>query len=248
LLYGDDSEWTKRPELLLSEANDAYTFAIDNMGRYVENNRGRVISEFDGKSLMSLVLDKLPLYSTPKAKTNGEPNKGYDERHNKLVEDILELRALKSSDEGTRAKAHEVLMKKIKDDKDVPDWIKLTIQRYAGKESTFISMIFLRYAGGQEQALKKYLSKDDKPDETKLKNLINNSLRVAYDRYDDIPSGKAFDKERREDIWEKGIRPCYMTIARELRSVEKKELEDDNPDKREQNEREDERRSLGMAA
>lgn len=247
LLYGDPNEQLSRTDAqLMSEADDAYTFAIENMGRYIENNRGQVINEFDGNGLMSLVLDKLPLYSTPKEKRKGEPNEHYDEKHNKIVADILEFRALRSSDERTRAEAQKNMMDEIMNDKEVHPWIKVSLQRYAGRDSSFVSMIFTRYVAGQEKALKKYLTNDGKPDETKLRNLIHDSLRVAYDRYDTIPSGAAFDKERREDVWEKNLRECYMTMARELRSVEKKELEDDNPVKREENEREDERRASGM--
>jgi hypothetical protein len=249
LLYGDQNEQLSRTDTqLMSEADDAYRFAIENMSRYIENNRGRVISEFDGKSLMSLVINKLPLYLTKKKNHDGSPNEHYDAKHNKLVADILEFRAMKSSDEKTRGEAQESLMKKIMDDKEVPEWIKVSMQREAGRGQSFERMIFIKYAAGQTNALLRYLTNGDKPDESKLKELINNSLRVAYDRYDDIPSGKAFDKERREDVWEKSLRECYMVMARELRSVEKKELEDDNPEKREENEREDERKSLRMAA
>jgi hypothetical protein len=246
LLYGGPNDQSNY-EHLMSEANDAYSFAIENMSRYIENNRGQIINKFEGKSLLDLVLNKLPLYST-KEKKDGDHNGHYNEKHNKLVADILELRDMNSSDEKTVAKAQKNMMEKIMEDKEVPEWIKVSMQRYAGRESSFVPMIFSRYHAGQTKALFRYLTKGDKPDESKLRGLINNSLRVAYDDLDSVPSGKEHDKERREKIWENNLRECYKVMARELRSVEKEDLEEKDSKKREENERKAERISLRMAA
>jgi hypothetical protein len=236
LLYGDENEQLRRPtEHLMSEARDAQSSAVENMGRYMENNSGQVMNRLDGKSLANLVLNSHPLYLTG------------NEKHDKVAEDILELRALNSSDEKTAGEAQKSIMKRINEDKEVPDWIKISIQRYAGRESSFVPMIVSRYVNGQNKALSKYLTNGDKPDESKLRGLINNSLRAAYDKFDDVPSGKENDEER-NDIWEQNIRPCYLTIAKELRSVEKKKIDEKDSKKQESKAREKDRNSLGMAA
>ncbi len=236
LLYGDPNEQLRRPtEHLMSEANDALSSGVENMGRYIENNSGQAMSGLDGKSLMGLVINSHPLYLTG------------DERHDKVAADILELRAMNSPNEEVRHKASGNMMRRILTDKEVPDWVKVSIQRYAARESTFVATIFSRYHEGQEKAIARYLTSGDKPDESKLRRLINESLRVAYDKFDDVPSGEENDDERK-DIWEQNIRPCYLAIAGELRSIEKKKLEEKDSKKQESKAREAERQSLRMAA
>jgi hypothetical protein len=235
-LYGDSNEQLRRTDTqLMSEARDAESSAVENMGRYIEHNSGQVMNRLDGNSLATLVRNSHPLYLTG------------NKQHDEVVADIIELRAMNSSDEKMVAQAQKSMMDRINNDEEVPDWIKVSIQRYNTLESPFVSMIFARYSAGQKKALDSYLTKGGKPDETKLKALINNSLRAAYDKFDDVPKGKEHDGER-SDIWEQNLRPCYLEIAKELRSLEKRKLEAKDSKKQEEKAREKERQSLGMAA
>lgn len=246
LLMGDSRKHVgKSPEVIKQIGHTAYSDGIEKMSRYVEMNYNPVMNKLDGKELVRLVMN-IPLYKTSdKEYKHGKVTK--DKEHNELVDLINEIRSMNSEDKEIQGKVISNALSNILKSKEVPDWVKNLVQEFAGTDATFSKDILTNYKAVREKTLNGYITKDGKPDEKKLKSLINISREVAYAELNELDKKK--DEKERNDIWEKVIRPEYIGIAKALYKSEKKELEKDIPEKVEKNEREERRiESLGMAA
>jgi hypothetical protein len=232
LLLGDSNKQNgMAPERLIKMAGEAYGDGIDSMGRYVRHNFKDFMGKLDGESLNRVVYS-VQLYATG--------NKEHDE----IVSLFRDIREMGSKDEQTKSEAINRAINHLLKTDNMPRWAKVLISA----DKQFLGEIVIpRFYAGRNKALAEHLQKDGKPDKDKLRKLVEDSIKVANDRYGDVPSGKEHNGERK-DIWEGDLRPYYIATAQALYPIEKKELEKNNDRKQDEKKREAERQSLGMPA
>jgi hypothetical protein len=233
-----------KPEEIRKIGNSAFSNGIENMAKYVENNYNNFMDKLDSGGLTNLVMG-LPLYKTSN-KEYGHERIAEDKEHNELVYLINEIKLMNSDDKEVQGKVVGNILSNIIKSKEVPDWAKSLIQYFAKTDAHFVNEMVVKYKTERAKAFSEHITKDGKPDKDKLKSLIDKSLKIAYAEFNELNEKE--HEEERKDIWEKVIRPYYIEMARALYKSEKKELEKDIEEKRKENEREEYRNELGMAA
>jgi len=217
------------PEQMRIIAKETYKSGAEGMGRYVQNNEDKFFDMLDGKALQNLVMT-LPMYK------NGK------KEHDDLVELINDVNSMGKILHESEVEKMRRGVEKLTKSKNVPDWAKKLIKYFSG-DQRFVQEVYVKSYFSKKAVLGNALTKDREPDRDKLKGLIKDSLKVAYDKGADEK-----DEGKRNDIWEDCIRPYYLEMAKYAFGFEKKAFEDDNEELRERNEREEKRSGLGMAA
>ncbi|MEM4271750.1 MAG: hypothetical protein QXD13_01535 [Candidatus Pacearchaeota archaeon] len=205
---------------------------IESMARYAEKNKRYFLDEIlDGKAFMGLAMN-VPLYKTGK--------KEYDN----LSELIGKIKAIDAAEkENDINKMREIVLKKLESDK-ISDGAKNFLSYWANDARFLMEMIEI-YRSANSRALAEAVTKDGEHDREKLKNLVEGSLDVAYEKLEEETNEK-----KKKDIWKENIKPYYVRMAQLAYELEKKKLEKDEEtdESRKKNERKAERRALGMAA
>ncbi len=239
-LYGDKREHLSRSsdELQLG-IKEAQKEAARQIALYVERNFDRVFSNFeDGRgsvSLANLVVNQSNLYST------GGENKDHDY----VVGSIMDLRHLgKIAEDKDLGKMRGIVEKSMKS-KDVPEWGR-KVMKYFLNDERFIEATFQKIYSAKAQVVQVALHrKDGKPNVSRLKSLLEESLKIAKEKRDEET-----DESKIGDIKSDVIDPIYLGVARAVYPIVKAKSDDEDLPYKIKNylNREAERGKLGMAA
>lgn len=240
LLVGDPNFHVNVPGLRMREIADAFSGVSDEeFGRYAERNRDEFfgILEGDKKALMDLA-QNLPLYAS-----EDEADKEY----NTIVGISRSMREMagiaQAGEDGQRdpGKIREYMVNGLQSKKISKAAKKLMEFLYGFDEVA--GYFFSREFGLKKKLFATKLAGEDgkTPDNKLIRKTIEKSLEVANGKLDDETDAKNKNK-----IWERAIRPYYLSMADATYKIKKKELDDDNDDKVEEKEREAERLKLGM--
>ncbi len=230
-LFGDEREHMNyTPDGIRKLSKEAFKDGREGMGKYVENKRDMFLEMLDGEALFGLVTS-VPLYKT-----------GHKE-HDEIVELMNNVKYMEAVLEKQNIGEMRKAVLKKAESKAVPKWAQKIIKYFAG-DSNFVKRVFVRDHANKAAVLQMSLSRDAEYDADKIRTLVINSLNQANEELDNEDNS---EKEKK-DIWENCIRPYYLNMAKLAFAKEKKEFEEDSEEIRNKNEREAERRELGMAA
>jgi len=217
------------PEQMRITAKELYNSGAEGMGRYVEDNKNKFFDMLDGKALQNLAMS-LPLYK------NGK--KGHDDLVN-LINDINSMG--KAINEGKIDEMRNRVDKLAKSE-EVEKWAKDLLKYFSG-DQRFVQEVYTKSFILKQNVLGNAITKNEKIDKGKIRNLLGDSLKVAYDEEKDEK-----DEDKKKNIWEDCIRIYYLGMAKYAFGPEKEAFEDDNEELRKRIKREKHRFELGMPA
>ncbi|MDO8460771.1 MAG: hypothetical protein Q7S74_06705 [Nanoarchaeota archaeon] len=234
LLTGDSSFHSgMAPESVARMAKTFYDGSLDALAKYTKTNFDEMFDKLNGKALQRLLFS-IRLYNTG--------DRDHDSLAN-LIGDVKSMQEIENKEGEEHTSAIRSYVAKKIESRNLSDTAKKVIKQLLG-DGGFVLKTFRRDSQIKNQILSKYLSTaEGELDENKVRVLIKDGLKKAEEEYD-----KETNEGRRNDIWEDNLRPYYLEIAKNLFPVEKGEYENDSEDLKEMNERENRRRSSGMAA
>ena len=205
-----------------TEADRAYSSGIEQIAKYVEKNKEKFFNLLDEEKILGLVTN-LPLYKTG------------DKKHDEFIEKLNEIHIINEAEKDA-SKMHQYVNSKIN---EIPEWAREAYTLLQGNQN-YVQATFQEFKEvAQIRFQKEILTKKGKPDKAKLENIIKNSLKKAWEKYNDEDN-----LEDKKDIWEGDIRPYYLTLAKMVYADEKKQAKYDK-DPAKENRKED-RRKIGM--
>lgn len=234
LLFGDSNfHMGRSPEAMSQLAKDSRSNGIEAMARYAESRFDYMFGELDAKSLADL-LDSLPLYKT-----------GKDKEHDLLVDLLSETKKMREMlKEKSLEKMRSYVMQSLKNE-STPTWAKKAMSAIIQSDEGVVYNIFRKKYEAMNSVVNSALSDSEgNLDENKVRRLIRDSLDSAKDAYEDET-----EDNKKNDIWEDVIRPYYLGTAKAFYPIAQAEYTKSRPDRIiKMDERESERRKLGMAA
>ena len=230
MLRGDPSYYHKKQSpatAVLVGANEAYPDAIDAIAKYTKKNLDDFFDLFGENDFLNLAYS-IPLYK-----------KDNDEAHNKFVDLMSEVRALREISKDP-SKMEQYVREKIK---ECPEWLQRELNLTGDIQGLFKEFGDIVNAKLQKEMYLEVIDKDGsrklRVDKNRIKKIVEDSLDNAWDKYND----ETYESTKK-DIWEADLRSTYVTIARMAYPKEKK-VRDLDKDK-DAVEREDERKVIGM--